>query len=121
MRTKENKKLLIINRMKTNKEYFKELVKRLQQGDYKKIIVNKGERKGFQVKFGYGVSLTVNTTEGRAFIALFDNEEIDIDELTQIIQEERNRRTSDMDREVVFSSFNRKEKKQSFFGILFGR
>lgn len=108
--------------MKNNKEYFKELVQRLQEGDYKKIVVSKGDRKGFQVKYGYGVSLTVNTSEGRAFIALFDNGEIDINELVQIIQNERSKRTNDMSREVVFSSIAQEQHtKKTFWQRLFRR
>lgn len=109
--------------MKDNREYFKELVGRLQNKDYRKIVLVNGERKGYQVKFGHGVSLTVNTTEGRAFIALFDNGEIDIDAIVNIIEQERKRRAGGKpDKAVIFSDLaTLTPQKKTFWQRLFNR
>lgn len=69
--------------------YFDELIERIKNGDYRKILVLKGEREGYQVKFGYGVSLTVNTTIKRAYINLFDNGQVDIEDIAETITQAR--------------------------------
>lgn len=72
--------------MESNKLYFDELIERIKQGDFKRIV-DLREGKGMQIKFGNGVYMFVNIATKRAIINLFDNNEIDIEELHQLAQD----------------------------------
>lgn len=72
--------------MENNKVYFEELIERIKVGDYKKIVMLK-DYNGYQVKFGSGIMLMINRDTGRAIINLFDNKEIDVEEIYSLIKD----------------------------------
>lgn len=74
--------------MENNKVYFEELIERIKVGDYKKTVELR-DCNGCQVKFGNGVMLTINLDTSRAVINLFDNSEVDAEELYSLVQAAR--------------------------------
>lgn len=71
--------------MESNKVYFNELIERVKSGEFRKVVELK-DYNGCQVKFGDGVMMTVNLDTGRAVINLFDNSEVDVEELYATIK-----------------------------------